>query len=91
MEKPIITTDLGFARSICQDAALYFKPCDAGAAASQIERLMGDSELQERLCRKGKKRLAAFDTPAERARKILEICNGLVVEPNRAFAVERSP
>ena len=77
MEKPIVTTDLGFARSICGDAALYFPPCDAGVAAGQVERLLGDAKLQERLRRNGRERLAAFDTPAERAQKILGICNDL--------------
>ena len=34
MEKPIVTTDLGFARSVCGDAALYFDPTDARSAAA---------------------------------------------------------
>lgn len=46
MEKPIITSDLGFARSICQDAALYFKPRDARSAVEQIERLLDNPVLQ---------------------------------------------
>ena len=28
MERPIVTTDMGFARSICGDAAFYFRPAD---------------------------------------------------------------
>src|SRR5690606_10997307 len=35
MEKPIVTTDLGFAKSICGMAALYFEPMDATAATEQ--------------------------------------------------------
>lgn len=88
MEKPIITTDLGFARSICQEAALYFPPCDAEAAADQVERLIGDAKLQERLRRNGRERLAAFDSPAERARKILDICNDLAEGTEQIRAVE---
>jgi len=77
MEKPIITTDLGFARSICKDAALYFEPTNAASAAAQIERLMGDKELQKTLRQNGRARVAAFDTPSDRARKILDICQAL--------------
>ena len=78
MEKPIVTTDLGFARSICRDAALYFRACDASSAAGQIERLIQGQVLQRELIGKGRKRLAAFDTPVQRAEKILAICQDLV-------------
>ena len=88
MEKPIVTTDLGFARSICGDAALYFSACDAKAAAGQVERLAGNAKLQERLRRNGRERLAAFDTPAERAQKILEICNDLADGSEQICAVD---
>jgi len=74
MEKPIVTSELGFARSICEDAAMYFTPSDPQAAASQIVRLIDDPTLQRDLRKKGRERLGAFDTPAERARKILDIC-----------------
>jgi len=86
MEKPIITADLGFAHSICQEAALYFRPCDARAAAAQIERLIRDAKLQEDLRRNGKERLNAFDTPAERAKKILGICTDLISDRKEIVA-----
>lgn len=81
MGKPIITTDLGFARSICQDAALYFTACDARDAARQVEKLIDDRALQDDLRQRGRARLAAFDTPARRAEKILDICKGLIESP----------
>lgn len=77
MEKPIVTTDLGFARSICRDAALFFAPCDAAAAARQIVRLIEDEALRRDLRARGQKRLKAFDTSAQRAEKILGICGQL--------------
>jgi len=77
MERPIITTDLGFARSICGEAALFFPPRNARAAARQIERLAADAALQEELIRKGRERLKAFDTPPQRAEKYLSICRKL--------------
>ena len=78
MGKPILTTDLGFARSICQDAALYFRPRDARSAAQQIVRLIEEDDLRNALRLAGTTRLAAFDSPAERARKILGICQQML-------------
>lgn len=80
MEKPIVTTDLGFARSICGDAALYFEAKNAKSAADQIEALIKDQELQEILIKNGEKQLQIFDTPEERARKYLEICEEVARE-----------
>lgn len=78
MEKPIITTDLGFARSICGEAALFYEAKNTKAAADQIERLIKNKELQKDLVTKGKKQLRVFDSPQERARKYIELCEFLV-------------
>jgi len=77
MEKPIVTTDLGFARSICGEAALFYEAKNARAAAEQIERLIHDQALQKDLITKGKEQLKAFDTPRERAEKYLALCEKL--------------
>ena len=80
MEKPIITTDLGFAHSICRDAALYFEPCDAQSAAEAVRRLVEDDGLRETLKAQGRNRLNVFDSATERAEKIVAICERLVEE-----------
>jgi glycosyltransferase involved in cell wall biosynthesis len=74
MEKPIITTDLGFAKSICGNAALYFKPKDATSAASCIIQLLEDETLHNQLIQEGREQLNKFDAPKTRARKYLELC-----------------
>src|SRR5690606_10275866 len=74
MEKPIVTTDLGFAKSICGTAALYFEPMDAIAAAEQIKKLISSPYLQDRLIKQGKQELKKFDTPRSRAEKYLQLC-----------------
>lgn len=74
MEKPIVTTDLDFARSICGEAALFFSPQNAADAAKVIIKLIQNKILQKELIEKGKERLKHFDSPKERARKYLEIC-----------------
>ena len=74
MDKPIITTDLGFAKRICGEAALYFKAKDAKAAADQIERLLDDKQLEAKLVEQGHQELKKFDSPQERAKKYIELC-----------------
>jgi glycosyltransferase involved in cell wall biosynthesis len=74
MHKPIITTDLGFARSICGKAALYFEPMNARKAAEQIEKLCSNPWLQIDLKNKGIEELKKFDSPFNRAKKYLDIC-----------------
>lgn len=78
MEKPIVTTSMGFAKSICQDAALYFEPKNAESAASAIMELINDQELRKRLVQNGLARVQHFDTPSQRAEKYLRLCEALV-------------
>ncbi|PTM18716.1 MAG: mannosyltransferase [Bacteroidetes bacterium] len=81
MEKPIVTTDLGFARSICGDAAVYYEPKVAVSAADAIVRLLTEPGLQETLIENGKRRVKRFDSAADRARKILEVCEQVAYQP----------
>ncbi|WP_194778188.1 glycosyltransferase family 4 protein [Pararhodonellum marinum] len=78
MGKPIITTDLGFARSICGDAACYYKPQDYKSAANKIIDLAENKEFWNLLVENGKIQLSKFDTPNERALKYIEICKSYV-------------
>ncbi len=66
MGLPIVTSDLDFARDTCQDAAIYYSPHDAAAAAKVLQRLLRDRALWETLIAAGKRRLQDFPTPAER-------------------------
>lgn len=74
MEKPIVTTDLGFARSICGEAALFFEPMNAKTAVNQIKQLITNPALQKSLVVQGQKELKKFDTPQSRAEKYLQLC-----------------
>jgi glycosyltransferase involved in cell wall biosynthesis len=78
MGLPIVTTNLGFATSICQDAALYFEPMNAKDAAKAIANLINDSELRSALIKNGKRVVNGFDTPYLRAKKILKIAKNLI-------------
>ena len=72
MGKPIVTSDLSFAKDICGDAALYYHFDSPSEAANKISELIADSSLRERLIANGKKRLTQFDRPDQRFAKILE-------------------
>lgn len=74
MEKPIITTDLGFAHSICGEAALYYQAKNHKAATDCIVTLIQDKILWHSLTEKGKKQLNKFDTAELRAKKYIELC-----------------
>ena len=77
MSRPIITTRLGFAQTICGDAALYFNPLDSESALDQILRLRADDDLRNALVRKGLEELRRYGTAQERAHTYLEICRKL--------------
>ncbi|MBI2824168.1 MAG: glycosyltransferase family 4 protein [Planctomycetia bacterium] len=66
MGLPLVTTDLDFAHDVCGDAALYYPPQDAAAAAACVARLLGDRELWQRQIARGTEALKRFPTPRER-------------------------
>jgi glycosyltransferase involved in cell wall biosynthesis len=70
MGLPIVTTDLGFARSVCRDAALYFKPMNAADAAAKLAAVIEDPRLWGKLVDAGYRRVRDFPTPAEKYRQI---------------------
>ncbi|MCH8567410.1 MAG: glycosyltransferase [Balneolales bacterium] len=74
MKKPIITSDLGFAKSICGEAAVYFEPANAISAADKIVQLIRCADLQSRLIKKGIEQLNFFDSAPERAEKYISLC-----------------
>lgn len=80
MNKPIITSDLGFARDICGDAALFFDPLNPTDIADTIIRLKTDVSLRDKLVFNGNKRVKSFDSASQRAKKYLNICKQLVAE-----------
>ena len=78
LKKPIITSDMGFAHTVCKEAALYVNPMDANDIALKIIELSTSYELQEDLVKKGVERLKMFGTSQDRARRYIQICQSLV-------------
>jgi glycosyltransferase involved in cell wall biosynthesis len=77
MRVPIVTTDLDFARAICGDAAVYFEPLSADAAAGALNAVLTDRALRETLVRQGVKRLGEFPDPESKHRALLGWLVGL--------------
>ncbi|MGB3592377.1 MAG: glycosyltransferase [Nonlabens sp.] len=73
MEVPILTSDLGFARGICENAAYYVDPLDPDQISDSIYKLHRDKELVNRLIVHGRQRLLKFDTHGDRVRKYINI------------------
>ena len=78
LRKPIITSDMGFAHTVCKDAALYVNPMDENDIASKIIELSTSQELQEDLMNKGVERLQKFGSSKDRAKRYIQICKSLV-------------
>ena len=73
MHKPIITSDLDFAHSICGDAALYMDPYSPESIVEKIKELISSPQLQQHLVVAGNKRLQRFDSAYTRVQKLLAI------------------
>jgi hypothetical protein len=78
LHKPIVTSDMGFAHTVCKDAALYVNPMDEYDIASKIIELSTSYELQKNLVIKGVERLQMFGTSQDRAKRYIQICHSLV-------------
>lgn len=72
MQRPIITSDLDFARDVCKDAAVYFDPLDPEDIADKIIATFVP-EIRSRIVEAGKRRILDFETSKSRKDKYLEI------------------
>lgn len=73
MEKPIITTDLDFSRSLCGNAALYYDALSHEALGECIFRISTDKEMNGLLINEGKKQLMTYDNYEERINKLIAL------------------
>ncbi len=74
MEKPILTSDLGFAHTVCGEAAEYFDPLDPYDISDKIISLLENNQRQAEMRDEGIKRLRMLNSAKERAEKFIEIC-----------------
>ncbi|MBW8360043.1 MAG: glycosyltransferase [Weeksellaceae bacterium] len=74
MKRPIVTSNLTFATSVCGNAALYFDPTHAKDISEKILMIYHDEKLRDELVINGSQQLTKFPDASERARKYLAIC-----------------
>ncbi len=70
--KPILASDLPFARDICKDAAVYFDPLCSESAANACCRVMTDNILYELCVTKGMDIAKQYPNPSQKFHKTLE-------------------
>ncbi|GGH32304.1 glycosyltransferase family 4 protein [Sphingobacterium alkalisoli] len=74
MERPILTSNLSFAHTVCGNAAIYFDNSNAKEIALNIKNLFSNEKIYLDLVNEGRNRLRIFDNSREQAEKYLEIC-----------------
>jgi glycosyltransferase involved in cell wall biosynthesis len=73
MNVPIITSDLSFAKGICEDSAVYIDPLNPEEIADKFMDLLNNDNLYSNLINLGSKQLFKFDSSKTRAIKYLDI------------------
>ncbi len=77
MKRPILTSNLSFATSICDKAAIYFDPMNPVDIAEKILKLIYDKQMYDKLVIEGLKRIKTFNSSNERAKAYIEICQSI--------------
>ena len=80
MKKPILTSDLSFAREICKNAAIYFNPLDPEDIANKTVELITNESIQSELITEGLKIIELFPSSKKRADMLMDILLCLVKE-----------
>ncbi|MDE5997361.1 MAG: glycosyltransferase, partial [Muribaculaceae bacterium] len=73
MKKPILTTDLGFAYSLCGEAACYYSADDPVVLTNTINKIVSNKNYREELVKKGLEQIKKFDSFEIRAKKLINI------------------
>lgn len=73
MKKPIVTTDMEFAKGICGNAACYYCAVDARDAAEVLYKVATDKEYANTLVENGEKQLLTFDDYEQRTERLIDI------------------
>jgi glycosyltransferase involved in cell wall biosynthesis len=73
MGKPLLVSDLDWAREACGDGAHYFRYDDATDAAAAIVRLREDAAWRTRFIDAGKKMMATYPSSEERFLQYLRV------------------
>jgi glycosyltransferase involved in cell wall biosynthesis len=76
--RPLVTSDLDFARELCGDAAAFVPPNDAAAIAQTIADIVTDPARADQLVAAGRRQLAAaYPSPARKLEMQLDLLERL--------------
>lgn len=79
MGRPILTSDLSFAKQICgEECALFFDPLDPYEIADRIQEIIKDEALYNKLVKNGNERVKNFLTYDQRAKSYLKIIEEII-------------
>ncbi len=70
---PIIVPDRAYARSVCENAGLYYADADVDDAYAKLSLLMDDPEVHAVFSKKSKKRFSAFPTTDQWVKQVVEM------------------
>lgn len=73
MRRPLLISDVDWARSLCGDGAVYFRYGDAVDAAGCIVQLIRDEGVRARYVESGARMLRGYPTPEQRFDQYLRI------------------
>ena len=73
--RPVVASDLDFAHEVCGDAASYFDPISADAAAHALFHASTDAESRCTLISKGLARYAAFPMAGDKNHRLVAMIN----------------
>jgi glycosyltransferase involved in cell wall biosynthesis len=73
MRRPLVVSDLEWARSACGTGAIYFEFDNEQDAAVKLAELRERPEMYENLVRRGQEELAKYNTPMTRYQQYLDV------------------
>ncbi len=75
---PLLISDLTWAKSLCQDGAIYFDYCSEASLSNKILELKNVQEIRDLVVENGSKILKTYPTSKERFEQYLMIIEGAV-------------
>lgn len=79
-EKPILTSDIDFAKEICGNGAIYFNPFNTQEQFDAIKFIRENSKEKSQLIKNQKHQLHNFINWESKTKKIVELINKILIE-----------
>ena len=76
--RPVVASDLDFAREVCGEAASYFDPISSEAAASALYRAATELNIRKDLIKRGLDRWAGFPSAQDKNARLVQLVNTMI-------------